>query len=155
MELVKNREGYFVSTTHRECTACGVFFEKTSRMTLCKECNCKRVKSMSPEWRMHNRAKQRAIASGMMFDIEVEDIVIPEVCPVLGLPLKINNHSYGKGHGPNNYSPSLDRIDNTKGYVKGNVQVISQLANKMKSDATIEQLQSFSLWISSTFPVVD
>jgi hypothetical protein len=155
MELVKNREGYFVSDTHRECTECGVIFEKTSKMTLCKECNCKRVKSKSTEWRMHNRAKQRALSTGMEFNIEVEDIVIPAVCPILGIPMKINSHSYGRGYGPNNFSPSLDRIDNTKGYIKGNIQIISQLANKMKSDATIEQLQSFALWVNSKFPVVD
>ena len=150
-----NREGFLVSATHRECSNCGVIFEITSKMTLCKECNCKRVKSLSPEWRMHNRCKQRAKRSGLAFNIDVEDITIPTVCPVLGIALKQTEHAYGKGHGPRKNSPSLDRIDNNKGYVKGNIQVISHLANKMKSEASIEQLQEFAKWINFKFPATD
>ena len=46
------------------------------------------------------------------------------------------------GNQPN--SPSLDRIDPTKGYVKGNVMMMSALANRMKQDATLKQLNQFS-----------
>jgi hypothetical protein len=42
-------------------------------------------------------------------------------------------------------SPSLDRIDTSKGYVKGNVWVISWRANKLKSDATLAELESIVL----------
>lgn len=124
----KNRLGYQVSDSHRECTKCGNIFEKTSLMTLCKKCNSERVKSLRPEWKMHQRAKQRCKFSGREFDLQVSDIVIPDVCPILGIPLNMNS---GKSGAYKN-SPSLDRIDNNKGYIKDNIHVISQLANAMK-----------------------
>ncbi len=88
------------------------------------------------EYWMHQAAKHRAKARGLEFDIEVSDIVIPEICPVLGIPLSLTN---GKNVGS---SPSLDRIDNNKGYIKGNIQVLSWRANKIKSDATLEELKA-------------
>lgn len=54
---------------------------------------------------------------------------------VLGIPLYTNR---GKA-GPN--SPSIDRIDNKKGYILGNVQVISYRANMLKGDASIEEVR--------------
>ena len=57
----------------------------------------------------------------------------PKVCPVLGTELSWDMS------GRQNESPSLDRIDSTKGYVKGNVMIMSDLANLMKSSATPEQ----------------
>jgi hypothetical protein len=59
--------------------------------------------------------------------ITKEDIVIPDTCPLLGTPME---------------SPSLDRIDSTKGYVKGNVWVISNRANTLKNDATLTELKT-------------
>ena len=44
-------------------------------------------------------------------------------------------------------SPALDRIDNTKGYIRGNVWVISHRANQMKVDANIEELKLFAEWV--------
>lgn len=143
--MERNREGYLVSTTHRECTGCGVIFEITSRMTLCKKCNCSRVKSQTPEWRMHQRAKQRCRKTGREFTIEVSDIVIPDTCPVLGITLNANA---GKSGAYKN-SPSLDRIDSTRGYTPDNIQVISQLANAMKHAASKEQLLKFAEWVLS------
>ena len=143
----KNREGWFVSDTHRECTNCGTVFEKTSKMTLCKPCNSNRVKSLTPEWKMHQRAKQRCKESGREFDLQVSDISIPDTCPVLGIKINMNS---GKSGAYRN-SPSLDRIDNSKGYIKGNIQVISQLANAMKCHASKEELLKFADWIYKTY----
>lgn len=148
MKMEKNREGYLVNETHRECTKCGSIFEITSAMTLCKPCNSKRVKSQTPEWKMHQRAKRRAEQSGREFSIAVEDIIIPDICPILGIQINMNS---GKSGAYKN-SPSLDRIDNTKGYTKDNIQVISQLANAMKCHASVEELQMFANWINREFP---
>lgn len=145
--MSKNREGYFVTETHRECTKCSTVFEITSKMTLCKPCNSNRVKSLTPEWKMHQRAKVRSKQSGREFDITPEDIVIPDVCPILGIALNMNS---GRSGAYDN-SPSLDRIDNSRGYTKDNIQVISQRANAMKSSASAEELIKFAQWVFSQY----
>lgn len=89
------------------------------------------------ESRLLNAARSRAKARNLEFDIDVTDIVIPDVCPLLGIPVFVNE---GKAK-PKPNSPSLDRIDPLKGYVKGNVWVISLKANTMKSNATLEELK--------------
>jgi hypothetical protein len=96
---------------------------------------------------MYRRAKSRAVQSGLEFNLDKEDIQIPTHCPVLGIPLVVHKGTSG---GRDN-SPALDRVDNSKGYVKGNVLVISHLANMMKSSANVEQLIRFSEWIQSTY----
>lgn len=146
--LVKNREGYLVGDTHRQCTNCLTIFEKTSKtVTLCPKCNSTRVKSQSAEIKMFRRAKARAKQRGLDFNIDESDIIIPRECPILGIPLVTLS---GKSGAFNN-SPSLDRIDSSKGYIKGNIRVISQLANAMKSNATPEELLKFSDWIQKTY----
>jgi predicted nucleic acid-binding Zn-ribbon protein len=149
--LNKNRQGYFVSDEERECTNCGAIFFKTSKMTLCKKCNSERVKSQTPEWKMHQRAKVRAKERGIEFNLDISDINIPDICPILGLDLNVNSGKSGAY--PN--SPSLDRIDNSKGYVKGNVRVISQQANAMKHCASSSQLHLFANWIKQNVPDTD
>lgn len=143
-----NREGYWVTETERECTSCGKHFPRTSKtVTLCNECNSERVKCSSVEWKMHQRAKARSKKSNKLFDLQVSDIVIPTVCPVLGVPLEMHKGSSG---GRSN-SPALDRIDNNKGYTKDNIQVISHRANVMKADASKEELIAFAKWVLETF----
>ena len=89
---------------------------------------------------MWRNAKERAVKKGIPFDIEVEDIIIPTVCPVLGIQIY---PAFRKDNGDrfSNNSPSIDRIDITKGYTKGNIMVISWRANRIKSDATIEEIK--------------
>ncbi len=146
-EEMKNREGYYVTEEHRECTKCHSIFVRTSNtVTICNECNSKRVKSESSETRMHRRAKSRAKEFGREFNIDVSDIIIPTHCPILGIPLEIQSKSGGTIN-----SPSLDRIDSSKGYTKDNIQVISRLANQMKANADREQMLNFANWVLKTF----
>jgi hypothetical protein len=88
---------------------------------------------------IYRNIRKRAKARGMEFDIDYADIIVPDVCPIFGKPLLMNAtiDDY-------DFAPSVDRIDSTKGYVKGNVQVISRLANCMKWTATREQLLTFA-----------
>lgn len=97
-----------------------------------------------------NSAKRRARDKKYKFNIEVSDINIPTMCPILDIPI-LRVYTEGKKAGPTPNSPSLDRIDNTKGYVKGNVQVISHLANTMKASASPEELVKFARWILKTY----
>lgn len=85
-----------------------------------------------------HRARSRSIKKNIFCNITEEDIILPSVCPLLEIPFQ-----YGSRH-DKWLTYSLDRIDNTKGYVKGNVQVITYLANTMKSQATKEQLITFA-----------
>ena len=90
-----------------------------------------------PEQRILYRIKSKAKKGGTPFDLELSDIVIPDVCPILGM--KLVNVNQGRGYHTN--SPSLDKINPTLGYVKGNVRVISARANLLKNDATSHELR--------------
>lgn len=90
--------------------------------------------------RMLSGALARSKESGIEFSITAEDIVIPSHCPILDIPLRASTN------GATDNSPALDRIDSAKGYVPDNVHVISQRANRLKSDATLEELIDLGLW---------
>ena len=95
-----------------------------------------------PTSQMVSSAKMRAKKLGLDFNITPDDISIPEVCPILGIPLFKSDK---QGANPN--SPSLDRLIPKKGYVKGNVWVISKLANYTKNSASFEELFNFAMWV--------
>jgi len=104
-------------------------------------------------WRINNPKKQLVIAAKVRakkkrlpFNITEKDFEIPETCPYLGIPLVLASGESKRGGGNGN-APSLDRIDNKLGYVKGNVEVISRRANTMKSDATAQELLEFAYYI--------
>jgi hypothetical protein len=86
-----------------------------------------------------NQIKQRCKDRGEVFDLTLEDITIPKQCPYLGIELTTE---LGKGMLLSN--TSVDRIDPTKGYVRGNIQIISLLANQMKNCANRDQLITFA-----------
>jgi hypothetical protein len=88
--------------------------------------------SKTSQYTMFYDARKRAIALGLPFGIEPEDIVVPAICPVLGIPLTVG--------GARDSSPSLDRKVPALGYVKGNVFVISFRANRIKADASVSEI---------------
>lgn len=137
----------------RICTNCKHEFEVYGKdtMRICRQCNCARVKSYSVQTKMRNRAQQRSKNSGVFFDLKKEDIIVPDKCPVFGFDLVCHT---GKPGGKKQ-SPALDRIDPSKGYTKDNIQVISHLANQMKSHATDEELVLFANWVLKTYKKSD
>ena len=95
-------------------------------------------------------AQNRSKKKGTPCTIEETDINIPKLCPVFKEPLEKEFRPSGK-KGASPYAASLDRIDNSKGYIKGNIQVISNKANTMKGNATPEELLQFSFWVILTY----
>lgn len=87
-------------------------------------------------YQTYHRLKSKAKRKRIPFDLELGDFVIPSHCPVLGIKLEASPSS-----SPHDASPSIDRVNPKKGYVKGNVIVVSAKANRIKSDATIEELK--------------
>lgn len=87
------------------------------------------------------RAKKRAESKGIEFNLSIDDIHIPDMCPVLGI--KLSKKITGKKEN----SPSLDRKDSNKGYTKDNIVVISNRANRLKSDATCDEIEMILKYI--------
>lgn len=93
-----------------------------------------------PEKRLLWAARKRAKERGLEINIEESDIIIPTHCPYLKIPLVVTRP---RGSSRRDVI-SLDRIDTSKGYIKGNIEVISHLANTMKNDATPALLINFA-----------
>ena len=99
-------------------------------------------KQTSPERALLKRAKKRATINGLPFNIELSDIIIPKLCPIVGIPLFV---SYNGGHIDN--SPSIDKVNPNEGYVKGNIAIISYRANRLKSNLTLQQIKNLLSYI--------
>lgn len=142
----------------RNCSACldrakkyqdGFYFKRIS-VGLCGYCGKRELKSKKmcsaclqryhdektthPQRRILRAIRRKAKDVGLDFNLELSDINIPDLCPLLEIPLKIGN-----GVKTDN-SPSVDRINPKRGYVKGNVWIISDKANRMKNDGSPEEI---------------
>lgn len=82
---------------------------------------------------MLRSAKSRANKRGLPFNLTVDDFTIPETCPALGIEITLD--------GDPDSAPSLDRVVPSMGYVRGNVVVISNRANRIKNDASAHELR--------------
>ena len=114
------------------------------RYTYCRQCernaaNDKYRKNPVPQLiAFKKRAKQQKVP----FDLTVTDIKdllknAGMICPVLVVKMEITElHSNNS-----DFSPSFDRIYPKKGYTKGNVIVISNKANRIKTDATVDEIR--------------
>lgn len=87
------------------------------------------------EKKIFNRARSRSVKKGVPFSLTMEDIVVPEVCPVFGVPFD-DDHS-------------IDRMEPHKGYTSDNVNIISLRANTVKGNATPEELEAVVAWMRS------
>jgi hypothetical protein len=132
----KEQARRFYSYNDREIGA------KSGYKNTCKKCsrNIKAVEIRNRDWKyrsneiLYMNAKRRARDKNLEFNLTRDDIVIPDICPILGIELfredKKNWH----------HAPSIDRIDNTKGYTKDNIMIVSRRANILKKDATLQEL---------------
>ncbi len=123
------------SGTKNTCKKCSAKIRETTRRNNDWKNDAKKI--------LYSNAKQRAKKSNIPFTITKEDIEIPDTCPVFGFPLKREDRETWMN------APSIDRIDNTKGYIKENIIVVSRRANILKKDATIDELQKLSEYYSS------
>ena len=125
-------------------SACPVHGHPTKRGT-CGPCNAAYMRDYMRRRRMElptkplfERARKRAKQGSLPFGITPSEIIIPVACPVLGISLLIG--------GPrSDHSPSLDRIVPALGYVSGNVRVISDRANRLKSNRTLSEIRQLSI----------
>ena len=88
---------------------------------------------------MCSAAKYRAKLKKIDFNISKEDIIINEYCPVLNIPLDRSTKDN---------VPTLDRLDNSKGYTKDNIVVISFKANRLKNNATVDDISKITNGLS-------
>ena len=139
------------------CSDCGDVLTsdntyKTNKRT-CKKCLYKRTSKRMQErtdrreYAMWANAKHRAKRDGLPFDITPKDIVIPEACPVLGIPF-----SHNTSRGALDNSPTLDKIIPEMGYVRGNIAVMSAKANRIKNDASLADLAAVTRWMLAVSP---
>ena len=110
---------------------------------VCKTCSktIQQTEKLNRDWKvdaaklLYKNIKSRCKRIGREFSIELDDIIIPKKCPVFGFDLKREDRETWM------CAPSVDRIDSSKGYIKGNVTVVSRRANILKRDATVEELE--------------
>jgi uncharacterized CHY-type Zn-finger protein len=157
----KTPDGYTYCYKCKQILEDSKFYKKNKNGSYGKKTNmcrsCSQIKSMhhyrnnkssamkrrqqNPEKYMYQNVKSRAKQKGIEFTLELTDIVIPNRCPMLNIPIKPNSNS------PN--SPSIDRLDNTKGYTKDNILIISRKANTIKNNATSKELFQIAEFLKS------
>ena len=96
--------------------------------------NHRRWKVRNPEKVLLQRCRDNARHKGIEFSLEISDIVIPEVCPVFGVPMDRGG----------SYAPSVDRIYNDQGYTKENIVIVSWRANRLKKAMTMGEIQALA-----------
>lgn len=115
------------------------------------------ILNLSPNWlkREFNTHEERiqgyilrnvrysAKRRGIECKLDLQDIVITKHCPLLGIELIYRDFEQPSNFNSNSWA-TVDRFDNTKGYIPGNVWIISRLANNMKNSASLTQLEFFA-----------
>lgn len=149
------------SASRKNCTKCKQekslddFYTNKNVLDLrhsrCKLCSSEAIRTYyftHPVKHMLARACARARNKGLEFALQPEDLEpLPTHCPVFGIKL-----TRGNGH-QDPAAFSLDRTDNKKGYVRGNVVVMSYLANRLKNDGTAEQHARIAEWMRGSLAI--
>ena len=115
----------------------------------------KAYRAANKEKTMLNTARKRAKKNNIPFNLTEDYLksIYPSdmICPVLGFEMSMGLD----GNGWVDTSPSLDRIIPEKGYVQGNVVVISMRANSIKRDATPGELRKVADFYEKVFDHLD
>lgn len=86
-----------------------------------------------------NASRQRSKKKSRENNLTIQDIkdAFPKdgLCPIFGIKMAFGNVGFREN------SPSIDRLDSKKGYTRDNIQIISWKANRIKKDASIEELE--------------
>ena len=142
-EILAQKKAYYIANKQK-LRAYASEHRKKHREEINKR--SKKTKLRFPEKVILTTTKARAKSLGISFNLDLSDIVIPEFCPYLGIKLGSRLQT-GRGGS----SPSIDRVVPTLGYTKGNVAIISDMANRMKNNATKEQLLTFAASVFRLF----
>jgi len=131
----------------------GHFSERSIKDSACKVCEKeRRASSYYDTYKTDEAAfrkqftdlRGRARKNKIPFEIRLEDIEQPEFCPVLGVRLQygINHNTEETKWKKHPDRASFDKLVPKLGYIPGNVFIISLEANRLKSNATVEQIES-------------
>lgn len=118
---------------------------KPTKRDICRECNAaymrwyfRRRRRESPGRSLWDRARKRAQDRGLPFALAKNSITIPRTCPALGISIAFQGRRSA-------CSPSLDRIIPERGYVPGNVRVLSDRANRLKGKCGLADLRRLAV----------
>jgi len=165
MEALSNQHMVMTCPALRQCNICKEHKPQTDfykvkrakkdilgvpRISRCRQCEIQKYMELDPRQKMVYAARNRARIAGLECTITKDDIEIPETCPVLGIPLFARIGAGRSNRDQVENSPSLDRIDNSKGYVPGNIAVISMRANMIKNNATLAELKAIVAYIEAS-----
>jgi hypothetical protein len=96
---------------------------------------------------MMKNSRSRAKKLNLPFDLSKKFLnsIFQTYCPVFGIPFYMEPQEQGDPANP--FTPSIDRVDNNKGYIRTNVRIICFRANRLKSNATVEELENVIAYI--------
>lgn len=134
-----DRKAYYQRTRAKQLeTAAKWRLENKERHAQATSKSARGRKYRDPIGYLLEKTKARAKANGVDFTLTRDDVTIPEMCPILDIPLFFADGS-NKDKNPN--SPSIDRLDPSKGYTKDNIVICSWRANHLKNDGHLEEFE--------------
>lgn len=137
-QIVEGRKRFRAANREKLIQADRLYYE-TNKAEILEQQKEKRI--ANPEILLFRNAKGRARDASVPFTIEVKDIVVPDICPILWIPLTVGSEVLHDG------SPTLDRRTPELGYVKGNIAVLSHRANTIKNNGTADEHRLIADWM--------
>lgn len=92
---------------------------------------------------LHKRNNCLGAKKKIEWNLTFKDIIWPTHCPILGIELDYTIHKYSRADN----LPVFDRLVPSKGYVIGNVSIISNRANRIKNDGTADEHVKIARWM--------